>query len=166
MGKSYDIAYMGILLGLSVALSSFENIIALPYGMRIGLSTIPVMFSLFTFKNIKQPFMLCFAKSLFVLVSRGVTAFAMSFGGGLLSFAVSVFMIKKTKSSAMLISMVGGMFHNIGQLIVLSVMLGTLSCMTIAPFLIITGIIAGTITGFIIKIILPLIIKLKKGGNS
>ncbi len=149
-----------ILFSMALVLSLVENFlppVAIPVpGVKLGLSNIVVMFSLF-FVGKPQAFSIAVLKSLFVFMIRGVTAAFLSLCGGLLSIAIMtlIIFIFKDKVSYLVISIFGAVFHNIGQFIAISILYTTMSLWAYLPFLIIAGIIAGIVTSVLLRFILP-----------
>ncbi len=156
MKKSYKAAYSGIMLALSAGISAAESLIPLPLGVKPGFSNIPVMFALSEL-NAGISFSICLLKSVFVLFTRGTTAFFMSFTGGILAFCVMLLVYKKSKASFVVISILGSLAHNTGQIIAACFIMGNTVIFAYLPMLIISGIIAGTATGLVLKIILPIL---------
>lgn len=156
MKKSYKAAYSGILLALSAGISAAESLIPLPLGVKPGFSNIPVMFSM-TELNVGISFSICLLKSVFVLFTRGVPAFFMSVTGGIFAFCVMLLIYKKSKASLVIISILGSLAHNIGQIAAACIIMGNTAIIAYLPILIISGVIAGTATGLVLKIILPIL---------
>lgn len=164
--KSRNIALCGILLALSAGISAAESLIPLPLGVKPGLSNLPVMYSMAE-QGSKYGFAICLLKSVFVLLTRGVTAFFMSLTGGVLSYIIMLLLYKKTGASLMLMSISGALIHNFGQLLTASLIMKTLSVFGYSPVMIISGCIAGATTGFILKLLLDAMQKAnyKRGGK-
>ena len=156
MNKSYKTAVSGIFLALSVAISAAESLIPLPLGVKPGFSNLPVMLSMSEL-NTGISLSVVILKSVFVLLTRGTTAFFMSLSGGLLSFLIMLIIFKKTKSSFLLISVCGGLAHNIGQLTAACILLSHTATVYYLPVLIISGCIAGTITGITANLLIPIL---------
>lgn len=154
--KSKYIALMGLLLAVALALSSIENIFTsvLPLGIRIGLANIVIMFAVIALDT-KSAFILTILKSLFVFLTRGVTAFGMSICGGILSLVVILILYKKVNPSILLLSILGAIAHNIGQLFLASLITQNISTLLYGFILIIGGFSAGICTGIVLKIIIP-----------
>lgn len=150
--KSKNIALCGILLALSAGISAAESIIPLPLGVKPGFSNLPVMYSM-SRQGGKYGFAICLLKSVFVLLTRGVTAFFMSLTGGVLSYIVMLILYKKTNVSLMLMSITGALIHNFGQLCAASVIMHT-AVFGYSPVMIISGCIAGMVTGAVLKLLL------------
>lgn len=145
------IAYTGVLSALTVGLSIIDNAIPipLPLGAKIGFGNLTVMYSLFS-KDLKTSYMLVIIKGVFSLF-RGFTAMINSLCGGLLSLTVMTFLYKKTNLSKVSISIFGGIFHNIGQLISAIILMQSFSLISLAPILILIGCISGLAMGILIS---------------
>lgn len=160
MKKTRYIAVMGLMLALASALQFLEGLIPipLPLGVKAGLSSIVVMAVLVKF-GFASAMTIAVLKSCFVLITRA-SAFFMSISGGVLSVAVMgayLAVTKKSKDGAGIIpmSVLGGIFHNIGQLAAASIIAGSASTFSYLPVLLISGIVSGIFTGTVFKLILP-----------
>ena len=156
--KTVVLAIMG---ALAIVLSTLENLILpampfLPPGAKPGLSNIVTMFVAGTF-GIGATFYVIFIKSLFVLVTRGMSAFVISLAGGILSGIVMTVLIRmKFESISYIgISVLAAVSHNIGQLIMSVIYSGTIALVNYLPVLLVFGVISGLITGIIICISMP-----------
>lgn len=162
MKKTKYITYMAMLLALIVALSFFESTLPpfpfLPPGVKIGLANVVTMFALF-FIGKKEAFTLNMAKSVFVGITRGVTAGILSFCGGVLSILILILLcsIFKSKISYLALSICGAVAHNMGQLLAVSLMMNNYYTVYYIPILLISGIIMGSITGVLLKTLLPVL---------
>lgn len=154
------ISFLGLLMAISVVLGIFESMIPpipmLPPGIKPGLANIVVMYTLLCMSK-KDTAIIVVIKSLFVLLTRGAVAGLMSFAGGTFSAVVMLIMLLlfKDKISLVMVSIVGAVFHNIAQICVAVIVLGTNMVFAYLPVLIIAGVILGYITGFILKIVMP-----------
>ncbi len=162
-----QIALTALLTSQALALSYLESLIpavsGFPPGAKPGFSNIVVMFSAQAL-SVPQTFFIIIIKSLFAGVTRGFTAFFMSLAGGVLSGTAALILLRKEKIKLgyIGIGMVCAVLHNIGQLCVASLMLGTASVFTgYGPFLMIASLLTGFITGTILKYILPALNKQK-----
>lgn len=158
--KTKYITLMGFMLTLIIVLSILEGFIpALPYlppGVKLGLSNIVTMYALF-FMGKRYAFTLALIKSLFICILRGATAGVLSFCGGILSISVIILLIAlfNKKISYLILSISGAIFHNVGQLIAVSILLNSNYVFYYFPFLLVAGIIMGFITGTILKTVMP-----------
>ncbi|MBQ1607524.1 MAG: Gx transporter family protein, partial [Lachnospiraceae bacterium] len=78
-----------------------------------------------------------------------------SLAGALLSFVAMIIGKRTNLFSAIGVSVLGGVFHNVGQIIVAMFVLETASLVYYLPFLVVIG----TITGIIIGIISGMIVQ-------
>lgn len=158
--NTYQIALMGLLFALALVLTAVEYMIPpipmMPPGVKLGLANIVTMYCLF-FLGKKQTFAIVFLKSGFVFLLRGATAFLMSLSGGVISAAVMILLLAAAggKLSYLVVSIAGAIFHNIGQLIVASFLLGTGMVVFYLPLLILSGVVMGYITGTLLRIVAP-----------
>ena len=72
-----------------------------------------------------------------------------SLAGGLFSLTVMAFLKKTEKFSVLGVSMAGGVFHNIGQLMMAAIVLESLSITYYLPVLMISGIVTGLLIGIV-----------------
>ena len=156
---------MGLMLALAVALQFLESMIpiTLPLGVKAGISSIVVMVVLVKF-GFLSAITLAVLKSGFVFITRGASAFCMSISGGVLSVAVmgavlSLSRRSKNGTGILLMSVLGGISHNIGQLAAASVFMGSVMTFSYLPVLVIAGIVSGMFTGTVFKFILPYLYK-------
>ena len=149
---------MGMLLCLAIVLSFVEGMIpplpALPPGVKLGLSNIVVIYCLF-FLNVKSACGIAVLKSFFVLLTRGVSAGFLSLCGGLLSVIVMAIAIRPKKLSYLILSILGAVSHNIGQIVAASLLFKSATVFYYLPVLIISGVLMGTLTAALMKVLLP-----------
>ena len=160
-----NLVLAGLLFAIAIVLSIVESslppLLVFVPGVKLGLSNIVVMYSLF-FLGKKRAFTITILKSLFVFITRGLIAGVLSLTGGILSIIVMLLLILifKDKISYLLLSISGATFHNIGQFIALSLIYTNLYLWVYLPVLIISGVAAGIATSTLLKFILPAFKKL------
>ncbi len=152
------------LFAVVLVLSVVENELQIPVpvpGVKLGLSNIVVMYSLF-FVEKKEALLLAVLKAMFVFLTRGAVASFLSLCGGLLSVLVMILflLIFKDKISYLMISILGAVFHNIGQIIAISIIYTNIYLWAYFPVLLISGIIAGVATSTLLRVTLPALQKL------
>lgn len=161
------IALLGIMGSQALALAFLENLLpALPFlppGVKPGFSNIITMFCASTI-GFSGALIITILKSGFAFLTRGLTAFFMSFFGGLLSTIVMSTLIKSKKQpfGIMGVAVISSIFHNAGQLCVSIIISGTPAMLYYAPVLLIFAIITGIITGAVLKTVMPFLIKQSK----
>lgn len=147
-----------MLLALSVVLSIFESLIpiingSIP-GLKIGFANIVILFILYRYK-FKNAIYLSILRVILVALLR--TGFGINFIFSLVGAILSVsamFIFKKLKFSIVTVSVMGSIFHIIGQIITTIILLDTYNLIYYLPYLIIFSIITGLIIGIITKEIL------------
>ncbi len=149
----------GLLFAVVLVLAVVENELQIPVpvpGIKLGLSNIVVMYSLF-FVEKKEALLLAVLKALFVFLTRGAVAALLSLCGGLLSVSVMIIflLIFKEKISYLMISILGAVSHNVGQIIAISFIYTNIFVWAYFPVLLISGIIAGVATSTLLKVTLP-----------
>ncbi len=153
-------ALMGLLFAVSAALNWLESLFSvfLPTGMRIGLSNIAVMLAILCI-NVPSALLLTVLKACFVLLTRGVTAGAMSLCGSLAAFLVTVLLFRRTKASYVLTSVLAALAHSLGQLCAACMLLKTVSVFAYLSVLTVSSSAAGVLTGIALKVIFPEMVK-------
>ena len=87
------------------------------------------------------------------ILFASVSALIYSLMGGVLSlFAMAL--LKKSGLNIINVSIGGGIFHNIGQLIIAAFVMKTFGVFSYLPFLLLSGVITAILTGILAKIIL------------
>lgn len=160
--RTRKLALLGILAAQALALAFLENLIpaipGLPPGAKPGLANIVTMFTA-SVMGFWSAMAITVIKSLFALITRGFTAFCMSLTGGVLSTIVMVLLLrwKKNPFGILGVSILSAIMFNAGQLAVACIMLyGTKGLVqTYGPLLLVFGIVAGALTGTILKLVLP-----------
>lgn len=157
------ITLLGLLFALAIVLSIIEGLFPMPVpvpGIRLGLANIVVMFALFCLKR-SDALILVILKAVFVAATRGAIAGFLSLSGGLLALGIMVLLLilMKDKSTYLLISISGAVFHNLGQIAAASLILKT-ALLYYLPVLIISGLITGFATSILLKITSPVFLRL------
>jgi len=143
-------AYGGLFVALAFTLSWLEYLIPLPViapGVKPGLANIVTVFALYKLKP---------ADALLISGVRVIlTSFA--FGGGfsltyaaagaLLSFTVMILLKKSGIFSPVGVSAAGGVAHNIGQLAIAMIAMGSSLVFWYIPVLIVSGTLTGALIG-------------------
>ncbi len=145
-------ALLGMLVALAFVLSYIETLIPVNLGIpgaKLGLANLVVMVALYTM-GAKEAFGLSMVRILLTgLTFSSMAAMLYSFAGGLFSFVV-MYLAKKTKRlSATGVSVLGGIAHNAGQILVAMWALDTETLIYYFPVLAITGVVSGTVIGLL-----------------
>lgn len=156
MMKNKKITYIALLSALAIVFGYIESLfpvlIAIP-GIKLGLSNLVVLFSLYFLDKPSAFFIMLIKVLVTSLLFSGFNMFFYSINGGILSLGAMI-LFKKHNFSIYGISMAGGVFHNIGQLLVAGIMLGTSSVSYYFPILLLSGLFVGYIIGAVCKVII------------
>ena len=150
--KTKRIACLGLFIALAFVLSYVEFLLPLNIGIpgaKVGLANLVVMVALYTLGK-KDAALLSFVRVVLVGLTFGNLAMMLySLAGAVLSFLVML-IAKRTKLFSITgVSVLGGVFHNVGQIIVAMLVLETESLLYYLPFLIVIGTISGVVIGLL-----------------
>lgn len=168
--KAKKIALWGIMGALTLAISFLEGFWELPFlppGARPGFSNIVTVLAALTV-GIGGIFYLTALKVLFALLTRGVTACLLSLSGGVLSGTVTFLLIKSKKKpfSLLGVAISGALAHNAGQLATACFLTQTQALWLYGPALLVFSLISGGLTGTVLKLTAPYLIKKEKEGAT
>lgn len=131
---------------LSFVESRIPAFVAIP-GIKVGLANIAVIFTLYKF-GIKEAVAVSLVRVLLVSMLFGSPiSMIYSISGAVLSLSAMFILKNLTPVSTVVVSVSGGILHNIGQIGAASVMLGTNVVTYYLPFLLLSGTIAGIVVG-------------------
>ena len=120
----------------------------------MGLANIVIIFVLYKIGT-KEAILVSLIRVILVsLLFSNVMAMAYSIAGAVLSLSVMWLLKKTDRFSFVGVSIAGGIMHNVGQIIMAVILLGTEQIALYLPVLIITG----TVTGVVIGIVSGLVI--------
>lgn len=146
------VAYFGVFTALALIFSYIETLIPINFGIpgiKLGLANLIIVVALYKLQ-LKEVYMLAIVRVLLSgFIFGNYFSIIYSLAGGLLSLTVMAILKKQNGFSVMGISMAGGVFHNVGQMIIAVLIVETFSVSYYLPVLLI----AGLITGFIIGIV-------------
>jgi heptaprenyl diphosphate synthase len=149
---------MALLVSVALVLSYIERFI--PFNMVMpGLTLIGL-----TFLGFIQVFIIVILRVVMTAFFTGsMISFFYSLAGGILSLLAMALMLKISKNffSLVGVSILGAVFHNTGQMLVLSLVTGSFYIgLQWFPYLILAGLGTGIVTGFIAKYFCSLYTKL------
>ena len=150
------LAAMALLLTAAFILSWLEMLLSLPMpipGIKIGLANIAILFTLYYLDGMAALTVLTGRLVLSALLFGNAAALLFSAAGGFLSFTVMCIGQRLFRRHLITVSILGGVFHNIGQLAAASAVLCT-PLWWYLPYLIIGGIAAGAFNGWLVSRIL------------
>ena len=143
--------YTTIALTIFVAESAIPPLLPIP-GVKLGLANIVTLWLLLC-SDWKDALMVLILRIVLGSIFGGqILSFAYSLSGGLLCLAaMTIFHHFLGKRQIVLTSILGAVFHNIGQLLMAFFILQSISIISYLPVLFISGIVAGTFTGLCAK---------------
>ena len=150
--KTKKVALWGLSIALAMILSFVESqipaLVAIP-GIKVGLPNIVIVFLLYR-AGWKEAVCVSIIRILLISILFGnVQTMAFSIAGATLSL-IGMILLKKTNwFSCVTVSIVGGLLHNIGQIIAAIFFTGTVQIALYLPPLLISGTIAGTLIGLL-----------------
>ncbi len=154
------ITYIGIFVALALILSYVEALIPFNFGIpgvKLGLANLVVVCALYM-TDAKSAFVVGMLRIVLssLLFSPGIMVLY-SLAGGMLSFLAMYLFRRLTKLSIVGVSIIGGVFHNIGQLAVAALILETFKIAYYLPVLMISGLITGMLIGICASYMLKLL---------
>lgn len=164
--KVKNIAFYGMMIALALVFSYLESfipvnaLIPIP-GVKLGFANIVVVFALYSLKPWDALIIGILRVLLSGLLFGNPMTIAYSLAGCVLSWLIMV-ITKKTNLSIIGVSMLGGIFHNIGQLIVAVVLTSTVRIAYYLPVLLISGMVTGLLMGVAAKLVVDRVSKIKK----
>lgn len=165
--KVKRIALFGMMVALAFTFSYLESLIPFNFGIpgvKLGLANLVVTVALYTMKPYEA-----FSIAVIRIFLAGLTfgnaySIAYSLCGGMLSFLVML-AFRKSKLSIIGVSMLGGICHNIGQIIVAAVVMSTINIVYYLPVLLVAGLVTGLLIGIVSKLIVNRIEIIKKKSD-
>ena len=148
---------LGLTIALAMIMSYIEALVPISFavpGIKMGLANIVIIFVLYKIGT-KEAILVSLIRVILVsLLFSNVMAMAYSIAGAVLCLSVMWILKKTDKFSFVGVSIAGGIMHNVGQIIMAVILLGTEQIALYLPVLIITG----TVTGVVIGIVSGLVI--------
>ena len=133
---------------LSFVESQIPAFVAVP-GVKIGLANIAVVFALYRL-GWKEAVAISLVRVVLVSMLFGsIASLFYSLAGAVLSLTGMGLLKKTGKFTEIMISVTGGILHNIGQIGMACLILETAALRYYLPFLLISGIIAGIVVGIL-----------------
>lgn len=154
--KTGKIARDGMLVAVAFVLSYVESLLPLSFGVpgiKPGLSNVVVMICLYQC-SMKETFVVSIVRIVLSGLTFGsISTMLYSLAGGMLSLFVMYFLKKSQKFSVYGVSMAGGIFHNVGQILVAILILKTALLVYYLPALLLAGVASGILVGILAGIL-------------
>ena len=146
------VAYFGVLTALALIFSYVEHLIPIHVGVpgiKLGLANLIVLITLYEMGE-KEAFLLSVVRVVLSgFIFGNLFGILYSMAGGILSLVVMCLLKRTTWFSMIGISMAGGVFHNIGQLLIAGLIVESFSIFYYLPILVFAGSLTGILIGFL-----------------
>lgn len=158
MKYSKKVSTYGVMIALAFIFSYLDTLIPINIGIpgvKPGFANIVVLSALYLYDKKDALIISVIRIVLAGAVFSGTYAMLYSLAGGLLSYLAMIIAVRVKKLSVIGVSVIGAIFHNLGQIIVAALVTETYRIAYYFPMLIvsavITGVLIGTLSGIIIK---------------
>ena len=168
-----QMVYVAMLACLAMILSYIERMIPLSFtvpGIKLGLANLVILSGIYLL-TFRQALTLVVLKCVMTAwIFGSFSAFLYSSAGSVLSFLVMAALIeimpnqKKEQPAGrgiILVSVAGGVCHNIGQILMAALVVGSFKVLYYLPVLIIAGLLTGLLIGAGVRATLPYVINLR-----
>ena len=155
--KTQKLTVMSLTTAIALVLSFVESqipaFVAVP-GVKMGLANIAIVYALYRL-GWKEAALISLIRVVLVSLLFGSAAsFLYSLAGAVLSLLGMALLKKTGKFTEIVVSVAGGVLHNIGQIAMASIILETDALRYYLPFLLVSGILAGVVIGLISGILI------------
>lgn len=140
---------LALLGAVALVLGWVESFLPTPYGIKLGLANTVLLYALYLL-DVPSAFVLMVLKVfLSLLTPGGGGRFLYTAAGAVLSL-LAMLLVKagsREKVSMIGVSVVGAIFHNVGQMLVAAAIFGVIPILAYSPLLLLTGVVLGIVTG-------------------
>ena len=162
--KTKKVAFLGLAIALAMILSFVESqipaLVAIP-GIKVGLPNLVIVFLLYKV-GWKETVIVSLIRTVLVSILFGnVQIMTFSVAGALLSLLSMILLKKLNWFSCIAVSIVGGIFHNVGQIMAACFWTQTQEIVLYLPVLLVSGTIAGAVIGLIAGLVVKRLEKWK-----
>ncbi len=150
------IVNLSLFISVAIVLSIFESFLPFTYvlpGFKLGLSNILIILMLpyYSFNELLLFQVVKVTVTNFILGLLSVYIFSLSGAMFSLIFVYLCYKIFKSKITVESLSVIGAVFHNLGQLLFAMIYLKTPELILYLPFMILLASLTGLINGFIVS---------------
>ena len=167
--KVKKIAFLGLFTSTAMILSFLEtlipNIVPIP-GFKIGLANFAILLALYIY-DYKEAIIVDLVRIILsALLFGSMFSLFYSLSGAVLALLVEIIVKKVNKFSVLGVSVLGAIFHNIGQFILAICILKSFSLLYYLPFTLIFCILTGAFNGYLVLILKNRLKKITKNDQS
>ena len=144
---------LSLLLAIAIVLNYLESFIpsvGIP-GVKLGLANIVILICLYKYKAY-EALIVDLLRVVLANLLKGTflsIAFYMSLSGAMLSFLVMFLFRYIKRLKPLVISVIGAIFHAIGQIVVALIIMQTSGILLYLPFIMLASIITGVLNGIV-----------------
>lgn len=165
MTKTQKMMFISILVAQAIVLYIVELMIPVPFitpGAKLGLANIVTVVSLYSLGFYDTLLVVLLRIILSTLLVGSLSSF-FSISGGILSIVAMYFVkeLGKENISIIGVSVMGSVFHNIGQILIAAITVQNIRIISYLPILMIAGIGTGIFVGLTSKFMLQYLKKIK-----
>ncbi len=140
----------GVALALSLLDGAVSALLPLP-GFKLGLANIVSLFALY-YLGAPYAVLICIVRSLLAAIFGGnLTMLFFSLAGGLLSILIMLVFLRRL--SLIKVSVLGGVTHNLAQLVIAGLLTATPQVSYYLPVLVLMGTVCGFCMGLLCKLV-------------
>lgn len=162
--KTKRLALSAILAAMAMMLSYIEALIPLPVpvpGIKLGLANLVIIIAIYKL-GFRYAFVInCVRIFTAGLLFTGLFGVIYSLAGGILSILIMYILYRTDLFGTVGISMAGGVFHNLGQLITACLIMSNIRLMSYFPVLLFAGMISGILIGIVSYLVIERLPHLK-----
>ena len=155
--KTQKLTVMALTTAIALVLSFVESqipaFVAVP-GVKMGLANIAIVYALYRLGWKEAAIISLIRVVLVSLLFGSAASFLYSLAGAVLSLLGMALLKETGKFTEIVVSVAGGVLHNIGQIAMASIILETDALRYYLPFLLVSGILAGVVIGLISGILI------------
>jgi heptaprenyl diphosphate synthase len=148
---------ISMLLAAAIVIGYLESLIPLFIpGVRLGLANVIILIMLYEFK-FYEALIVDLLRIFIISLIRGTflsPIFFMALVGGMLSYLIMLLFTRFKKFSPIGVSVLGSLFHAVGQILVAIVLMSTVKIVYYLPFIALLSVVTGIISGLIAKMYL------------
>lgn len=156
------VAYFGVFTALALIFSYVESLIPINFGIpgvKLGLANLVIVIALYRMRLAKTYLLAVVRVLLSGFLFGNYFSILYSLAGGLLSLSVMAILKKNGGFSVKGVSIAGGVFHNVGQLVVAMLVVETFSVIYYVPVLLVAGLLTGLLIGIVSEAVLCRLVK-------